>query len=734
MPQKNLSHSVSYDPNGVLRRPASQNNLDPMKHRHLSTISQPSLHHSASGPILKRMNSSNSIISQGISAKPRVQQGKNGVVLQLVIPNTNMYSQDPEPIEGTMLRKRPISTIGNGTPQASFFCDTPPYGDYVNGSLKGAETVISEAQSILPTSHEEKQRITREILTIQYSLIYAITLVVLGTTTFIVDIIFDIEPMTVILSYYIVCVSFIFMLYIMIDVRVYMNRKRKFNDTLERNHSGNVEFSENADGGIQMSIPLPPAAKLQKPLEHFYCLTTGRHGGSLYLKIGAAVFCLGHLIHAALILGYQIIYLTSDDDMFYKCSTIERLVLDFIYPAYSFTLLFFIFKYSNVIINRNIPLARMGFMHCIGSSLCLWIHTIIRETFDYLAFYEGWNPRDERQLETHGRYGKYGVPKENASNLTQNDNRFNIQVRIFTGVCEADEGMAIIYQNFSPYLYPFSVEFNILVVGILYIVWDSIATCKQSFEHNDEAAAIARDCDSNFGEDAPVQESNLTIHTDCHSSNKGIFAGIILLIVTIVAIILFFVAINDERFQETGLTVSLATDVVILLVMLGATIWLYFYVVKLDRNHHHISMLDDVLLYICIPMFLLNLIFGMVPAVYYGNGLSIAHLFIMMIQVIIQTTLIVDGIRRCSNCRETRKTKPGRELVTFLIIANVAMWIMHTFQVTSHDLHDDRYAFYGKVLWTILGHVWLPLMMFYRFHASAGLVDMWKYGYEKASH
>lgn len=43
-----------------------------------------------------------------------------------------------------------------------------------------------------------------------------------------------------------------------------------------------------------------------------------------------------------------------------------------------------------------------------------------------------------------------------------------------------------------------------------------------------------------------------------------------------------------------------------------------------------------------------------------------------------------------------------------------------------------RYDYYGYVLWNILNHISLPLIMFYRFHASVCLVDMWRHAYEPA--
>ena len=59
-------------------------------------------------------------------------------------------------------------------------------------------------------------------------------------------------------------------------------------------------------------------------------------------------FCFGHLIHSGLMLGYQIVYLRAEGQEFYDCASIATLLLDVLYPVYSFLQLFFIFKYSNV--------------------------------------------------------------------------------------------------------------------------------------------------------------------------------------------------------------------------------------------------------------------------------------------------------------------------------------------------------------------------------------------------
>lgn len=41
-------------------------------------------------------------------------------------------------------------------------------------------------------------------------------------------------------------------------------------------------------------------------------------------------------------------------------------------------------------------------------------------------------------------------------------------------------------------------------------------------------------------------KSNLVLYADCHAASRGLFAGLALIVLTIVIIILFFVAVNEE--------------------------------------------------------------------------------------------------------------------------------------------------------------------------------------------
>ena len=86
----------------------------------------------------------------------------------------------------------------------------------------------------------------------------------------------------------------------------------------------------------------------------------GRHAGSFFLKIGAALFCFGHIIHMGLNI-VKTFYMKSeieDEAVRKSCYSHVKISHDFMYPIFSLLQLFFVFKYGNVIVNKNKWLAR----------------------------------------------------------------------------------------------------------------------------------------------------------------------------------------------------------------------------------------------------------------------------------------------------------------------------------------------------------------------------------------
>lgn len=151
------------------------------------------------------------------------------------------------------------------------------------------------------------------------------------------------------------------------------------------------------------------------------------------------------------------------------------------------------------------------------------------------------------------------------------------------------------------------------------------------------------------------------------------------------------VCCSCSSYRSTSIIINDVFELVVLILMTIAVICAYMQTVKLDVNHHPLSKLDDVLLFVAIPAFFLETIFSMLPAVVNGSYLNIARSLLQISQVLIQTPFIIDGLRRCSNAAELRKSKPGRELVIFLTIANVSLWVFYTFSVKTAYTGDERW-------------------------------------------
>ena len=83
----------------------------------------------------------------------------------------------------------------------------------------------------------------------------------------------------------------------------------------------------------------------------------------------------------------------------------------------------------------------------------------------------------------------------------------------------------------------------------------------------------------------------------------------------IVGVIIFMTLDSNEDNLKTTLYVDDTIETLMLIIMLVASVWVYRNIFLLDVNPSPISFLDDLLLIICQPAFLLIGIFNMVVAI-----------------------------------------------------------------------------------------------------------------------
>ena len=106
---------------------------------------------------------------------------------------------------------------------------------------------------------------------------------------------------------------------------------------------------------------------------------------------------------------------------------------------------------------------------------------------------------------------------------------------------------------------------------------------------------------------------------------------------------------------------------------------------------------------------------------------------IALIQTTAQTMLVLDATPRRCKTKSHKKRKPGRQIVTFLIIANMAMWMINTLEKGHAVFRPGHLKFFGLWTWAVITHLSMPLAIFYRFPSTICLFEIWKSVYKHKS-
>jgi ABC-type nickel/cobalt efflux system permease component RcnA len=85
-----------------------------------------------------------------------------------------------------------------------------------------------------------------------------------------------------------------------------------------------------------------------------------------------------------------------------------------------------------------------------------------------------------------------------------------------------------------------------------------------------------------------------------------------------------------------------------------------------------------------------------------------------LVQTSVQTIFILNAWWRRAKGQHQNRTKPGREIITFLLVANMAIWIINTLIKNRASFRPTHLDFFGEWSWTIITHTSMPLAIFYR--------------------
>ncbi|XP_014297368.1 proton channel OtopLc-like isoform X1 [Microplitis demolitor] len=451
-------------------------------------------------------------------------------------------------------------------------------------------------------------------------------------------------------------------------------------------------------------------------------LKLNQHYGSFYLRMGAVAFGIGSMIYSGLEFGQ---YFELERNT--KCHNIMLALTPATRMAFIFIQMYFIFLNNQQMkVSSHRLLARFGLMHMIGTNLSVWLNVLVQETkHEILTFY---NP-ENNSLKISHRLGAKGIHLGGHTHTHHGE-----LARVTRGLkgphhmfeCRRTNIMGSLVQDASPFLFPCTIEYSLICAAILYVMWKNIAKTRPT---NNLTTGISG---ANHHAHA-YRRSPHYYSVDCARAHKGLFVGILILVLTIISLILFFVLISRSELVSFAVTEVNVCELTLYGMSTVATLIGMIQMRRLRYDGNRNLELDNILLIAAQTGMFIYSTFTIISGYFTlerNTILVLVTALASVIQTTFQTIFILDASRRSVSTPEQIRRKPGREIVTFLLVTNLAMWAINTLEKSRAESHPVQLHFYGLWAWTIITHVSMPLAIFYRFHSTVCLCEVWKRAYK----
>ncbi|XP_058823938.1 proton channel OtopLc-like isoform X1 [Topomyia yanbarensis] len=464
------------------------------------------------------------------------------------------------------------------------------------------------------------------------------------------------------------------------------------------------------------------------------------HFGSFYLRVGAIAFGIGTMVYSGLEFGQYFELRTSEEcsSIFIAMTPAARMILSIVQMQFIFL------NTSELDMARHKVFARFGLMHMVATNLCEWLYVLVEETkheIHHLAHIAGHSKIVSSIVEVTTTTLAPSTTTEDTFLRDSTDSNHTLVKRATQNAvdyvdCQRTNIMGSLVQNASPFLFPCTIEYSLICAVILYEMWKKVKTIA-------EIDRTRRN--SNKVHSASSTKSAHHFSVDCSRAHRGMFGGIIITVLTIICLIMYFVlhdepgyeyfALQEVTIAETLLYAVTAAGVVAAMVRMRDL----KYCKKNNDPHAGSVSLDCTLLvlaqtgvYVYGMFSIIGSYFSIKEGIVGSREGLIAEIF-SLVQTSMQTLFILNAVwRKCRGAQQNR-TKPGREIVTFLLVANMAMWFINTLVKGRASFRPSHLDFFGTWAWTVITHVSMPLAIFYRFHSTICLFEVWKSTYKVKS-
>ncbi|XP_067949609.1 proton channel OtopLc-like [Watersipora subatra] len=426
--------------------------------------------------------------------------------------------------------------------------------------------------------------------------------------------------------------------------------------------------------------------------------------GSLFLRVAAALFCMGSLTDNGLLLGASFAQ---------NCGSLqlENVILPVIQSSFILLQIYLVFNNAKLRMRDQQILTKFGVMHLIATNISTWILRSIAEIHT-----------DIDKSYTGQRISHLDVNTTNLYKMANNADQ-NIVWRAEAGTrnCSQNRWMELMAKKAQPYVYPCTVQLCILSSCILFVVWRNVGT------NPDMTCSGCRD---NIKADSPTETRTI----DCGNTSCGLVFGILTLIAAIASLIAFFMLTANNFYDLRATLIISIFHTAIYLIMTVISVVVLLTLRILPFNYCRETLFEDILVNICflalLTFDLLSIISGILDLSSMKGLLVLASSTAELIQSLVQVSAIHLGLRlSMPNGAEELVTKPGRECVTFLAVTNVALWLLSIFSHLLSQDHLVQLSVIEEPLWSCLVNILSPITMLYHLSSAACFIDIWYKAY-----
>lgn len=406
--------------------------------------------------------------------------------------------------------------------------------------------------------------------------------------------------------------------------------------------------------------------------------------GSLYLRLGCVVFGIIGVVYYLLIFVICLLGWAANEG---ECSAISD-ILNMMAAIFIFVQMWFVYCNGKIIFTGDGNLARFGLMHLTGTNLWMWLRYILYEEVETI--------KEIRHVQHANESRALGHHHE---------------------IEEQCKGVLCVFSGYNEFMYTCVVEYSLICAGVAFVFWANLEKLKrEQMETKMKKRSILK--------------------IDCSRTAEGLFAGFICLIVTVIAIALFNAYSSDKNVAQW---IFSCTNMVFFLVSTFLVIFAFWRMKYLkflmeddDAEDDNAELLDRILLVVGLMGELTFSIGGLLSFINnMSTGLPLIIFitnFLRLIQVIFQSGLLMvaSRLRLEENNQHMLRYKPGKQVITMLLMMNCAQFLMNVFEAQKAGINDEMISMYGSYYWAIIVRGCSPLTIFYRFHSSACFAEVWK--------